>query len=121
VIAEERGMGLSRLLELNPDVAVDGALSIGQVLNVEKSTPLLSVRTVQMTERTEAAEAPIQFVTNTSMDKSYSKVIQNGSPGQKEVEIRTTRVNGALESTDETVVRMLVEPVPRIEEVGSKQ
>jgi LysM repeat protein len=119
-IAESHNMSIERILELNPDIAIDSTLAIGQVLNIERSIPPVSVRTVEMTVRTEMAEAPIQFVTNTGMDKSYSKVLQQGVPGQKEVEVRVVRVNGVLESTEETVTKMLVEPVPRIEEVGSK-
>ncbi|MDR2750879.1 MAG: G5 domain-containing protein [Clostridiales bacterium] len=119
-IAVTHNMTLARLLEMNPDVTVDDPIRIGQVFNVEVSTPLLSVRTVQVTKKVEVAEAPLQFVTNPDQDRSYQKVLQEGKAGQREVEVRVTRLNGVIESSQEVVSRMLVEPQARIEEVGAK-
>jgi LysM repeat protein len=119
-IAASHNMTLARLLEMNPDVLVDDPVRIGQVFNVEMSTPLLSVRTIQITRKAEVAEAPLQFVTNPNQDRSYQKVLQEGKAGQREVEVRVTRLNGVIESTEEVVARMLVEPQARIEEVGAQ-
>lgn len=122
-IASKCEMSEARLLELNTDFTAETKhkIKIGQVLNVERAVPVLSIKTIETVTHTEPVEIPIETVDNNNEYKTYRKVLSSGSQGSKDVTEKVTYVNGVetgREVVSETVVK---EPVAQKVEVGTLQ
>ncbi len=119
-IAFANHMSISELKELNPDVNVD-KLSIGQLLNVKESVPLLSVRTVDEVTYTEAIPCPVKEVDDPSMFQGVTKVVSAGVPGQAQIQADVTYVNGTEQERDVLSTTVLTEATTRVIAVGTKE
>lgn len=119
-IAKEHGLTTKELLALNPGLTVDSLLQIGQEINVTVEKPLINVQVVYETLNTETINFEKVVEKDSSMYKGDKKVIQEGSPGKKEVSYLVTEVNGKVTKKEVTNEKILVEPVKHIEKVGTK-
>jgi hypothetical protein len=101
-------MSESDILAINPGIDKD-RLSPGQILNVTKSKPLVSVRTVAVVTSSHPIKYATETTNNPTEPKSYSRVLVQGKDGQEDVTERITRVNG-LEVSREAISRTTVTP-----------
>ena len=119
-IASKHGITLEALLGVNPDTKVEVPVKIGQVLNVSRSVPLLSVETVISTETEEIEKKETIIEEDPTQPATYKKIVRQGRDGQKKIVRHITRVNG-LETSSEVVETITtVEPVTEIIAVGTK-
>lgn len=119
-IAKEHGLTTKELLALNPGLTIDSLLQIGQEINVTVEKPLINVQVVYEILNTETMNFEKVIEKDPSMYKGEKKVIQEGSPGKKEVSYLVTEVNGEVTKKEVTNEKVLVEPVKHIEKVGTK-
>lgn len=112
-IAAANDMTLNELMALNPQASLD-SLFIGDVLNVKKIIPYLSVYTVDRETYEEPIECPVEYVDDASLYIGNSRVITQGTEGTALVNADVTYVNGY--ESERTVVSSttLVEPTTTV-------
>lgn len=92
-IAYANDMSLDELMELNPQASLD-RLMIGDVLNVKKIIPYLSVYTVENITYQAPIECPVEYVNDSSMYEGNSKVVTQGEEGEALVNADVKYING---------------------------
>lgn len=119
-IAERHGMDLDDLLADNPHVSVNRSLSVDTELLIQYQQPLLPVRTVESVTRRETI--PVDEVESINPDRyrSSSRVINYGTPGEKEIVIHITRIGDRIVSEETISERELRAMIPREIEVGTR-
>ncbi len=100
-IARDNDMSLDELMALNPQASLS-RLMIGDVLNVKKVVPYLSVYTVDNMNYHAVIESPVEYVDDASLYIGDSKVITQGTEGEALVNANITYVNGY--ETERTVL-----------------
>jgi hypothetical protein len=120
-IAVRHNTTLSRLYEDNPDFNPATVLRVGDVLLINSTRPLLSVRTVEYTVHEEEIPVEIRELENHSQPTTFLRVEHEGSPGLMIREIHTTRINNVQYGQPvEAHYHIEVEMLPRIIEVGTQ-
>ena len=119
-IAYDNGMTLSELFTLNPDASID-RLMIGDVLNIKRIIPFLSVYTIESETYEAEISSPIEYVTDPKMYQGNTKIVTQGTAGLALVTADVTYVNGY--ETERTVVESttLVEPTVTVIAVGTAE
>lgn len=121
LIASRAGMTEDELLKANPSITEETKtkLQLGQVLKLVVTEPVLPIRTYSWDTVTE--EIPYETVTrnNSSQPESYSREIQEGVEGTKEIIRKIPYVNGVQTGEPQLTERVVKEPVNRIIEVGT--
>lgn len=107
-------------MELNPDITIDTLLQIGQEINVTVEKPLINVQVIYEKVNKEKIDYEKVIEEDASMYKGEKQIIQEGSPGEKEVSYLITEVNGNIVKKTITEEKVLVEPTKHIEKVGTK-
>ncbi|WP_312047429.1 M23 family metallopeptidase [Anaerotignum sp.] len=92
-IAQTFGMKLSELMSLNPQASIE-RLMIGDVLNIKKEVPFLSVKTVEEVSYKEEIESPIEYKEDPNLYIGDTKILSKGTPGESEVQASVTLING---------------------------
>lgn len=120
-ICRELGITQDKLVELNPDVpeVASGNLRAGQIIKVVKPKPICSVRTVEEITYTDVESRTVEERPNNTQPKSYTKTIQQGRDGSREVLAHLERINGVEEDREVISYTTLVAPVVEIIEVGT--
>ncbi|MCU9613463.1 M23 family metallopeptidase [Caldibacillus lycopersici] len=119
-IAEDHGLKLKQLLELNPKIDEDTVLQIGDQLNVTAYEPYLDVVIEKEVFKEEKIDYTTKVVEDSSMFKGDSKVVQEGSEGQKAVTYIISQVNGQEVSKEVKEEKVLKDPVEKIVHKGTK-
>lgn len=119
-IAKNHGLTTKELLELNPDITIDTLLPIGKEINVTVEKPLINVQVIYEKMNKEKIDYEKVIEEDASMYKGEKQIIQEGSPGEKEVSYLITEVNGNIVKKTITEEKVLVEPTKHIEKVGTK-
>lgn len=92
-IARDNGMSLDELMALNPQASLN-RLMIGDLLNVKKVVPYLSVYTVDNVNYHAAVDSPVEYVDDASLYIGDSRVVTQGAGGEALVNANITYVNG---------------------------
>ncbi|MCL2215575.1 MAG: G5 domain-containing protein [Defluviitaleaceae bacterium] len=119
IIARNHGISLETILRDNPHINIHTILSIGQLLQIYTTRPLLSVRTFDYVNRIQPIPMPVQQVHNPSLAAATTRVVQYGRNGEEYAVTRITRVDGVLESEETLESRVISEPRMHIVEMGS--
>lgn len=118
-IASMYDLTLDELLAMNPDFSVEKYIQIGDRINVTVPEPELSVIVQEQKTYEEAYSLPVEYVYNDSQYTTYSKVLNEGAEGYRQVVANVTYVNGvesAREILNETVI---TQADARVVEVGT--
>ena len=118
-ISQQFGIPVSELMAMNPKVGEN--LAVGQELLVNRAKPFISVEVVK-TEKT-IDKIPFARKTKDNPDqyKSYSKTIQAGKNGERQVFANVTYIDDEVVKKDIISAEILKKPVDQIVEVGSKK
>ena len=119
-IAYANDMSVSELKALNPTVNIN-RLMIGDVLNVKKIIPILSVQTVDDVTYSEAIPCPVEEREDPTIYKGSSKILVQGVEGESQVHATVTYVNGIEEEREILSKTTLREPTTTIKAVGTKE
>jgi murein DD-endopeptidase MepM/ murein hydrolase activator NlpD len=92
-IARSYNTSVSHLRTANPNLKND-TIQIGQVLNLQTSSALLHVKTVEELKVTETIARSVQYQANPDMTVRNDKVLQAGSDGSKQVTYKLSSING---------------------------
>ena len=113
---------LANLLENNPGLTANTILRVGDALRIESYRPYLSVRTVLAETRSSPIPIEDEQLENPGEVNTFSQVIQEGSAGEAEIVVHTTRINGIQTEPEQIVAtRVIREMTPRITEVGTME
>lgn len=118
-IAYDNDMSVSDLKALNPNVNIN-RLMIGQVLNVKKVIPLLSVTTVEDVTYSEAIECPVETVEDNTIYEGSSKIVVQGVEGEATVHAKVTYTNGYEDSREILSKETVREPTTTTKAIGTK-
>ncbi len=121
LIASRAGMTEDELLKANPTITEQTKTSLqpGQVLKLIANEPVLPIRTYSW--ETVKEEIPYKTITrnNSSQPESYSREIQEGVNGTKEIIRKIPYVNGVQQGEPQLTEKVTKEAVNRIIEVGT--
>ena len=120
-IAMQYDTTMERIMELNPNIQDETKMQIGDVIKVEKASPILSITTVEEATYKQLIPAEIQYVEFTNLYKGQTQVYQDGSDGLKEVTVSVTKVNGEEVSRELVSEKVLSEPVIKVIGYGVKE
>ncbi|RHW36131.1 M23 family peptidase [Lysinibacillus yapensis] len=119
-IASDHDLATAELIELNPGLAEDALLQIGQEINVTVEKPLVNVEIVK--EKKTINKMPFEKIVKKDKKKyKGEKVVkQEGSNGKKEVSYVISEVNGKVVEKEVTEENVLSKPVDQVTIVGTK-
>lgn len=120
-LAKTFGMTPPALLAINPNLDAKGTLLAGQMVNVEKTAPLLSVGTVDRISDTREIPSPVREVRDPTMYEGDRRVITQGQAGTEEVCADVTSVNGQVQYETILFRNVLTEPVETVVAVGTME
>ena len=116
-IARENQLSVEKLQEANPQINGD-AIKEGDEINLIVAEPLVNVKTVERLVTEESIPFETEYIYDSNLWRTQSRVKKNGVLGRKEVVYQVTRENGVevkREKTKETVVK---EPDARVIAAG---
>lgn len=119
-IAADLDMRQSELSELNPSVDPD-VLMIGDVLNIRRAVPFLSVVTVDEVTYTEPISAPVEYVEDASLYEGDSKVLSEGVEGENRIRAEVTYQNGTEIARTILEAEVQKEPEKKVVATGTKK
>lgn len=120
-IAENHGLYMAELLALNPGLAWDSTLVLGQEIVVTVPKPELSVVVKEEVTTEEEFNVDVQYVDNPDVYSGTNTVIQEAVPGTRQAVALVEYTNGT--ETARTLLKESVtrEAVPQIIERGTKE
>ena len=120
-IAENHGLYMAELLALNPGLAWDSTLVLGQQIVVTVPKPELSVVVKEEVTTEEEFNVDVQYVDNPDVYSGTNTVIQEAVPGTRQAVALVEYTNGT--ETARTLLKESVtrEAVPQIIERGTKE
>ncbi|MDB5085681.1 MAG: hypothetical protein JWN30_2567 [Bacilli bacterium] len=107
-IAADHHIQLSDLQSMNPAISDQNAIKEGQQIVVSKTTPILTVQSVEETDETVAIPYDTTYQDDANLDEGQTKVLQDGVNGSKQQNVQITKQNGQVVKTDvlsETVIQ----------------
>jgi murein DD-endopeptidase MepM/ murein hydrolase activator NlpD len=96
-IAIDNGTTMDHLLKINPQITDEKRMQIGEVINLQIPTPLLSIATTERAVYKEVVPADIEYVAFSDLYEGDTKTYQEGADGLNEVTVDLHKVNGIEE------------------------
>ena len=118
-IARDHDTTVEKILALN-----DGLTDLiheGMTINVEETVPLLSVKSTQTLEFTEAIPFEVEKIEDSSMYEDVTEVDRDGVEGQAKVLAKVTKINNTEIEREVLSSETIVEPVAKIQRIGTKE
>lgn len=112
-IATANEMSLNELMNLNPEASLD-SLFVGDVLNVKRTAPYLSVYTVDRETYEQPIECPVEYVDDASLYIGNTKTITQGVPGTARISADVKYVNGYEDSRTVVSTETITEPTTTV-------
>lgn len=119
-IANDNGLLIKELSELNGDIDPEAMLSIGQKLKITKETPLVTIVVRRTIKESESIPFEVEYRENSKMEKGETKVVQDGSNGARFVTYDLVLKNGDITWKKEVSENITKNPVKKIVEKGTK-
>ncbi len=120
-IANHYNTTMDQILQLNPQIADETKMQIGEEITLVAPEPVLGVKSTEIAIFQEKIPAEIEYVENEDMYKDDTKVIQEGNDGIKEIVVRLEMVNSVEISREIIEENVLLEPNIEIVEFGTKE
>lgn len=119
-IAKVHNLTTAELLALNPEIKADTVLQIGQALHVTVAKPFVTIDVEQEKKITDTIPFEKVIEEDPTMLKGESITKQQGVEGKKETTYLITSENGIRTSKTPLEEKIIQEPTPQIEIVGTK-
>lgn len=116
-IARSYNTSVAGLRDANLSVTSD-TIQIGQVLNLEFSSAILHVNTVEELQVTETIARPVKYQINPDMSVREDKVLKVGSDGRRKVLYQVERVNGVEVRRRQLSSTVTHQPVGKVVQTG---
>lgn len=119
-ISETYGISVEKIKELNPGIQED-TLTGGIKLALEQPVPMLTVKTVQTMELTEAIPREVQKIEDANLYQDTTVVAQEGEDGEARVVAKITKINGTEQNREVLSSQTIKNPIAKIEKIGTKE
>jgi murein DD-endopeptidase MepM/ murein hydrolase activator NlpD len=119
-IANNNGLTLSQMIEINPGLNENSLLQIGQEVNITVLVPYVQVIVDKESYVKEALPFGKEVVEDASLFKGDTKVRQNGQNGLREVTYSISEQNGQTVAKQELNAKVLQEPINEVTVRGTK-
>ncbi|TYO96482.1 peptidoglycan DD-metalloendopeptidase family protein [Desulfallas thermosapovorans] len=111
---------VEELMEANPDLTPE-TMQIGQQIKISRPAPLVDVLTTYQDVRREEMSFRVQEKVDQNLYWGEQKLVQKGSPGQREVVYEVTLENGLETKRRVLEQKVIKEPVPQVIAKGNKK
>ena len=111
---------MEKIKELNPGIEEE-SLTGGIKLALEQPVPMLTVKTVQTMELTEAIPREVQKIEDAELYQDTTVVAQEGEDGEARVVAKITKINGAEQNREVLSSHTIKNPIAKIEKIGTKE
>ncbi|MCI5698177.1 MAG: G5 domain-containing protein [Clostridiales bacterium] len=118
-IASSNNLGYEELISMNKGMNPENIMP-GDELTIEKEIPYVNVTTVEVLNKTEAIAPEVQYEDTDELYDGETKVKQEGTEGSKDLTLRQTTVNGAIQSSETLKENVTKESTPQIVLRGTK-
>jgi murein DD-endopeptidase MepM/ murein hydrolase activator NlpD len=119
-IANNNGLTLSQMIEINPELNENSVLQIGQEVNITVLVPYVQVIVDKETHVKEELPFGKEVVEDASLFKGDTKVRQDGQNGLREVTYLSSEQNGQIVVKQEQNAKVLQEPINEVTVRGTK-
>jgi murein DD-endopeptidase MepM/ murein hydrolase activator NlpD len=119
-IAQKYGITSKDIYANNPGITEDTVLQLGQKINVTAVRPLVTVQVKEEVSQKEAIPYTTQIKNNDKLPKGETRVVQEGHDGSKLVSYQVVKENGQVVDRRVLNQQVLVQPVAKIVERGTK-
>lgn len=119
-IAADNNMKLAQLIEMNPSLANNELINIGDELIVMVPEPELSITTTEEAIYKAPIERKTTYVENANIYEGSNKVVDAGADGEKKVTALITKINGKETGRSVTKEEVLMAAKDKIIEKGTK-
>lgn len=119
-IAQKYGITSKDIYANNPGITEDTVLQLGQKINVTALRPLVTVQVKEEVSQKEAIPFTTQIKNNDKLPKGETRVVQAGRDGSKLVSYEVIKENGQVVNRRVLNQQVLVQPVAKIVERGTK-
>jgi murein DD-endopeptidase MepM/ murein hydrolase activator NlpD len=119
-VANDNGLKLVELLELNPGMNEDTVLKIGQTVKITALNPYLDVIVTKEEKKEEVIPFAKEVENDSTLPKGETKVKQEGKDGSRSVTYAISEQNGKTINKDVTSENILQQPVNEIIVRGTK-
>ena len=120
-ICEKLDVSLSELIKMNPDLAEDDTIHIGDEFVVAQEIPLLTVETVEVSTYAQKIKYDTVYKKSDNYYQGEEVVSQHGENGRARVTARLTRHNGEIVERDILEEEVLQKPVDEIIIQGTRE
>ncbi len=120
-IAEKYNTSVEKLTEANPQIATQKYLKVGEVLNLTKKTPLLTVQTKGFKTYTESQKPETVYQPSNKLYKGDTKLMTKGVPAQTEITAKVIIENGQIVSQEILAKKITQKMVPELIAQGTKE
>lgn len=118
-IASSNDLGYEELIAMNKGMNPDDIMP-GDEMTIEKEVPYVNVTTVEVLNRTESIAPEVQYEDTDELYEGETKVKQEGTEGSKDLTLRQTTVNGAIQSSETIKEDVVKEATPKVVLRGTK-
>ncbi len=119
-IAEKYGITSKDIYANNPGITENTVLQLGQQINVTAIRPVVTVQVVEEVTQEETINYSTQIRNNEKLPKGESKIVQDGREGSKIVRYQVVKENGQVVERKVLNQKIVMEPVAKIIERGTK-
>ncbi|NGQ96104.1 M23 family metallopeptidase [Brevibacillus sp. SYP-B805] len=119
-IAQKYGITSQDIYANNPGITENTVLQLGQQINVTAIRPLVTVQVVEEASQEETIDYAVQTRNNAQLPQGDTKVVQEGREGKKLVRYQIIKENGQVVERKVLDQKVLVAPVSKIIERGTK-
>ena len=120
-ICDKLGISSSELKALNPGFTEDAMIHVGDTLVIERTVPLLTLETVEITTFAESIPYETEYQDSSYYYEGEEVTSRSGQNGRARITARLTRHNGEIMSREDLSEEVIIEPVSEIILVGTKK
>lgn len=119
-IARDNNMSIEEIAAVNPDLNVE-RLQVGQKVNLAVSEPYLNVETTVKLASDEGIPYSTNYVSDGSLYRGQSKVVESGQYGTNRVVREITKLNGKEIANSVLSTVVVKDPITRVLAKGTKE
>lgn len=120
-IARENDLRVKEIMAMNPQLASEEDLNIGEEIYLSKTVPVVSLKIVAESTQKETVPFDVKILQDKNLRKGQKKVVTAGKNGEKMVTYQLTMINGEQVSKKELSNKVLTQPVQQVVAQGARQ
>lgn len=120
-IARVNDMRVKEIMALNPQIASEEDIAIGDEIHLAKTEPIITLKIVAEATQTEKIPYNVKIVQDKQMKKGQKKITTAGKNGTKEVTYQIVMINGQAVEKSPVNTKIITQPVQQVVNQGARQ